>query len=618
MAESIDIRVRLQGGRVVAAEAEGVAHAVDDIGDAATRSSGRLGALRASAAGLSGPLRSLGGATRTGALYLGGFSAAVAGVGAAIGVKFDSDLEQASISMTHFLGSGKAAKKYLDDLYVLAAHTPFEFRSLTQTAEQFMAFGYSAKGARDMLTSLADAAAGLGKSNADLAPVTLALGQIKAAGSLKGQDLNQLTSFGISATGIAKNLGMTYREMRKAMEGGKVGSEDALRAIRKTMDQQFHGLAKAQSKTFAGQLSTLQDMSMRTLGKVAKPLFDWLRNKGLPGLNKALPGIARGIGKVFGWLGKTVPKVIAAVRKGFASVMETIRPATPFLQNVLLPLLKGLAIGIIGSVVGALKVAAPVLKAFFQVLGWIGTKAAPLRSIIQGIGVAIGFVFGGPILKAIGALGKFGGVFRVVGVAAHAFAAPVRAVGASFGFVLRMGGRFVGFFGGLAGKVLPGLGRAFSAIGRFIGNLGGRFVESGKGIGKAVLRGIRNAFGAGMGFVHDLGKALVNTVIGFLNSAIPNKIPIPGAPDIPLPDNPIPKLAKGGLVSGRGSWITGEAGPELNTLSGGRVLVQPLSHAGPMAPLLAGALAVTVPVHLDGRVITEVVAKHVGDRRNRK
>jgi hypothetical protein len=64
---------------------------------------------------------------------------------------------------------------------------------------------------------------------------------------------------------------------------------------------------------------------------------------------------------------------------------------------------------------------------------------------------------------------------------------------------------------------------------------------------------------------------------GAFNDIINNRNPLnPRQPLYKI----IPGLAAGGVVTGVGSWVTGEHGPELNTMAGGRVHVQPLSSGG--------------------------------------
>lgn len=75
-----------------------------------------------------------------------------------------------------------------------------------------------------------------------------------------------------------------------------------------------------------------------------------------------------------------------------------------------------------------------------------------------------------------------------------------------------------------------------------------------KGIGGA-LGSLQSGLEAGM-------KAVLNAAIDTINDAIPNKIAIKFGPDINLPDNPIPHLARGGIVTRPTLALIGEAGPE--------------------------------------------------------
>jgi len=74
-------------------------------------------------------------------------------------------------------------------------------------------------------------------------------------------------------------------------------------------------------------------------------------------------------------------------------------------------------------------------------------------------------------------------------------------------------------------------------------------VEAFKGVGEAIIKGIVSGLKSGAGFARDLANAFID----LLNNLLPNKISVPHAPDINLPDNPIPHLAAGGPVPGSGS-----------------------------------------------------------------
>jgi TP901 family phage tail tape measure protein len=308
---------------------------------------------------------------------------------------------------------------------------------------------------------------------------------------------------------------------------------------------------------------------------------------------------------------------LEAAGKGALSVgrqlLDALKPAAPFLHNVLLPLLKGVGKGVLISIVGAFKVAVPAIRLLATALGWIGEKAKPFRGIIEGVGVAIGFVFSGPILKGIGLLGKLGSVFKIIGPAAKLAAVPIRLVGAALGGALRVAGavasrlagpvvggfrlvgRAAGAIGGVirgaAGRVAGAVSGIVSAVRRPLATLAvniysavrggldrtvgiikgfgstflkagrglvGKLVDGVKGIGSAIVR----AFGSGLSFAGDIGRALAN----WLNRSTPlgDKVNLPS----PLPDFTLPSLRRGGRI---GRYQDGGHVPIL--AAGGELLV---------------------------------------------
>lgn len=89
-----------------------------------------------------------------------------------------------------------------------------------------------------------------------------------------------------------------------------------------------------------------------------------------------------------------------------------------------------------------------------------------------------------------------------------------------------------------------------------LGGYASTFFNAAKSVGAAVWNGIKSGLNAATGFVGDIAsgvtraiKSAINTLIGGLNSALPNKLGA-GIFSIDLPDNPIPKMHSGGLVTG--------------------------------------------------------------------
>lgn len=145
------------------------------------------------------------------------------------------------------------------------------------------------------------------------------------------------------------------------------------------------------------------------------------------------------------------------------------------------------------------------------------------------------------VMNVVGAVVKwFGDVFRNV----------VNGVGAAFSWVWNsvikpVGDFIVGAFTNISNAVQS----IFGGIGKFIGD---------------VFRNIVNAI-----------KGPINTVIGFLNQAIDGANIVGGAFGVKIAH--IPMLAEGGRITGSGSVIVGERGPELLNLPSGASVV-PLDH----------------------------------------
>lgn len=119
-----------------------------------------------------------------------------------------------------------------------------------------------------------------------------------------------------------------------------------------------------------------------------------------------------------------------------------------------------------------------------------------------------------------------------------------------------------------------------------VGKVASSLFTKGKDIGKKLLDGVKNAITGAGSLAADIAKGLGNAVIDILNGlinkindGIPNKIPIKFAPDIDLPDNPlpnIPRLRFGGPAGNNRFVEVGEQGREVLDLgasgSGARVI----------------------------------------------
>src|SRR4051794_26354692 len=124
MAISQDViaRLRMLGASAFSAAATGAAKSVESIGTAEDKVSRKSGAFGRTLRKSEGAFSLMGRASTRLAQGVG-----LAGASAvAMGVKFDAGMEQSTVAFTSLLGSADKAHAMLDDLYNLAAKTPFE------------------------------------------------------------------------------------------------------------------------------------------------------------------------------------------------------------------------------------------------------------------------------------------------------------------------------------------------------------------------------------------------------------------------------------------------------------------------------------------------------------
>jgi tape measure domain-containing protein len=614
--QDIILRLRLMGAAAFNSAATSAAASVRGIGTAsqdASKHTGRFGSVMDKAAG---PIGAIAGLASNAAVGLGAAGVAAAGMG----LKFNAGMEQSQVAFTNLLGSSDAAEKMLDTLYKTAANTPFEFPQLTQATQRLLGFGMSAKDVVPTMTAVGDAVAAAGGGSEQIDRVSTALGQMQAKGKVSSEELMQLAESGVPALKIlGDQLGLTGAQLSDKLQKGAVSADVGIKALVDGMNKRYKGMASQQSKTFSGMISTLKDNAAQVLGKVTMPLFEVLRDDVLPAVNKVTEGIGKwanaggvetainalkagaakgsgpatagftGMNAVLVKVGDIASKAFKVFRETFSQLMGALKPAMPFFSNVLLPLLKGVGKGVLGGIVGAFKIAIPVIRILATVLGWVGTKLKPLSPWIEKLGMLIGFMLGpSKLLKPISWLGKLGGVFRVVAGAVRVALIPMRLW---YGVLGKLG-TVVARVGPAVAKTL---GLMWSRVKTVVSDLLGKFRGFGKGIVDAIVSGVKAAPGALLNAI----RSMVPGPVKFLAKKVPGL-------------NWLGEGATGlGPVSSPGMALVGERGPEIVSLNRGAQVI-------PLPSLSMGGGDTIVPVYLDGREITRVVARRAADKRARR
>lgn len=269
----------------------------------------------------------------TGASLLGG-----------AGIKTAAELEQSRIGFETMLGSTQKADKFLAQIKSTAAKTPFELPGLTQSAQKLLAFGFDVKDVIPTLTTLGDAASGLGVGQEGLDRITMAVGQMQAKGKVSSEELLQLTESGIPALKILANeYGVTTAKMQEDVTKGVVKTEKAIPALLKGIREgssgaagetaKFGGLMEKQSQSMTGLFSTLKDTVLVGMAEAITPLIPSIKS-GLGGaisaVGPAMDGLATGLQK-----GTTFAKGFVAEWKAGTGAGGTFRDVVGGIGTVL-------------------------------------------------------------------------------------------------------------------------------------------------------------------------------------------------------------------------------------------------------------------------------------------
>ena len=248
--------------------------------------------------------------------------------------------------------------------------------------------------------------------------------------------------------------------------------------------------------------------------------------------------VTTAIGTAWNWLWTTVLQPV------FQAIGEVF---TWIYNNVIMPIVTGIMIyiGLWAAVITWLweTVISPVFSAIGEVFQWL------YQNVISPV---VGFIQAG--IQGLGLVFQW--------LHANIIAPVFAALGAAFQWVwANVISPVVGFISGAITNVGNTIRSVFGGIGSFIGS----------------------AFQAALNVV----RGPINGIIGLVNSAIrglnrlsvtiPSWVPIVGGQTWGLNIPTIPMLAKGGVITGSGSVLVGEKGPEILNLSRGASVV-PLTH----------------------------------------
>jgi tape measure domain-containing protein len=311
----ITLRLRMQEVARFIADARAGSAAVKGLEDSVNSAERRARFASGGGGGfgaLTATIGVLGRGARWGALGVG----VLGGMIGRVGTQSASGMEQAKIGFETMLGSAEKADAFLRDMARFAEQTPFDFPGLIQASQRLLAFGFAAEKIKPMLTTIGDAASGLGAGAEGIDRITLAIGQMQAKTKIQGDELLQLTEIGIPALQIlAEGLGKSTAKVSEMSRKGLLSAKEGIPILLEGMDRRFGGLMAKQSKSLSGLWSTFKDVSTTAARNLMEPLVPAM-SAALERANAAMPGLAERAGRFSRRATRELPRAVSALRSG--------------------------------------------------------------------------------------------------------------------------------------------------------------------------------------------------------------------------------------------------------------------------------------------------------------
>jgi tape measure domain-containing protein len=333
---------------------------------------------------------------------------AIAGVKA---LSSAAKFEKLQTQLNVLTGSTKKGTEAFKQLVKFSAGTPFQLDELVQANNTLMGFGVSAGDAFKHLQSIGDIAA---VSGGDLQGISVAFGQVAAAGRLMGQDLLQLINNGVPIIDmLSQSMGVAKSEIKDMVSKGAVTFPVLIKAFQDATSEggKFAGGMAMLSGTLGGVFSTLKDninIAFAEVGKSIVESFDLIE------VTKGIIESIQSATKAFKTFSPTTKKAIVVITALVAALgpvllalgtLITLLPAIGAAFAVLtgpvgLTIMAITAIGAafiifkdeIKEMITFLKV--KLANAFIETIGFFKKIAARVKGVGKIIGKALKLEFG--------------------------------------------------------------------------------------------------------------------------------------------------------------------------------------------------------------------------------
>lgn len=456
----------------------------------------------------------------------------------------NAEFERYQVQFGVLLGSTDKAKDRLKELADFGAKTPFELPEVVKADKILQGFGLESEAAAkkfgfsgaQIRTIAGDVASGTG---ADFTEIANDIGKLGSGAT--GEAISRFQELGIVTREELTKMGLQFSK------SGELTSPlpKAMETVLTAMKGKFGGMMDAQSATFEGMVSNLEDWKSQTLRTIGAPIFDVLKGQlgnlltflSSDAVHGAIDGFAQtlagGIGAAMTWLTDTAIPALVSGWNTIAPVISVVSAAFQDAASALGTGGVGAAISTFGADIGAIS---PTIGGFISAL-------APVGDVIQN--VIDGFSGVGPYADAISAAFQFisdhatelegalvaigaalAGAAIVGGIAGivAAVASLATPVGAVIAVVALLGAAWAGNWGDIQGKTAAAWAVIQPVLAQLIAWLSQNIpvaIQAASQFWTSTLQPAIAAFG---GFLSGTLFPILGQVIAWLRDNIPSAI----------------------------------------------------------------------------------------------
>jgi len=205
------------------------------------------------------------------ALTTVGIVGGIIGIGKAA-LQTAAELEQISVSFEVFTGNAEVAKNMLSELKAQALSSPMQFQDIAKGAQTLMGYGLTAQQVIPITKMLGDISGG----NADkFGRLSLAFGQVNAAGRLMGQEARQMINAGFNPLqAISDKTGQSMAVLTQRMHDGQISVREVAQAFIYATSEggRYFNMAEKQAQTLSGAFNKMSESITFTLAAIGENL----------------------------------------------------------------------------------------------------------------------------------------------------------------------------------------------------------------------------------------------------------------------------------------------------------------------------------------------------------